>query len=122
MNKQNNVMQAEQRHAPLPDRYGSADDPRHPETHQPICAAYSKRENKFGDHVCLGPVVEGRKRCRMHFGNVPRGMASPHTKTGRYSKDLPTRLLARYEEAMNDPDLLNLSSEIALLGARLSEL
>jgi galactokinase len=49
-------------------------------------------------------------------------MASPHFKTGRYSKDLPTRLAARYLEASTDPDLLNLSAEISLVDTRVGEL
>lgn len=53
----------------------------------------------------------------MHGGSTPRGMALPQTKHGRYSKDLPTRLLSRYEEAVSDPELLNLSAEIALIDA-----
>ena len=60
-------------------------------------------------------------RCRMHGGKIPRGAASPHFVTGRYSKDLPTRLAARYEEARTDPDLLNLNAEIQLTYALLGE-
>jgi len=60
-------------------------------------------------------------RCRMHGGPTPRGAALPQTTTGRYSKDLPTRLAARYEEARNDPDLLNLNAEIQLTYALLGE-
>lgn len=54
-------------------------------------------------------------RCRMHGGKTPVGLASPHIKTGRYSKDLPTRLAARYEETANDPDLLSVRHEIRLI-------
>lgn len=53
-------------------------------------------------------------RCRMHGGKTPRGKALPQTTHGRYSRDLPTRLGARYLEAQADPDLLNLTHEIAL--------
>ncbi len=66
---------------------------------------------------CKNAPVTGSKRCRMHGGSTPRGMALPQTKHGRYSKDLPTRLLVRYEEAISDPELLNLSAEIALTDA-----
>ena len=64
---------------------------------------------------CKNAPVTGANRCRMHGGKTPRGVALPQTRHGRYSKDLPTRLLARYEEAVTDPELLNLSSEIALV-------
>ena len=60
-------------------------------------------------------------RCRMHGGTALKGAASPRFSTGRYSKDLPTRLAARYEEARTDPDLLNLNAEIQLTYALLGE-
>ena len=69
---------------------------------------------------CKTPAMPNG-RCRMHGGKIPRGAASPHFVTGRYSKDLPTRLAARYEEARNDPDLLNLNAEIQLTYALLGE-
>lgn len=61
-------------------------------------------------------------RCRMHGGSTPMGMALPQFKTGRYSKVLPARLAARYQEALSDPALLELREEVSLLDARLSDL
>ena len=58
----------------------------------------------------------------MHGGKTPRGSALPQTRHGRYSRDLPTRLLARYEESISDPELLNLSAEIAIVDISLSEM
>lgn len=60
-------------------------------------------------------------KCRVHGGLTPKGIASPHYKTGARSKYLPARLLGRVEEALNDPGLLDLRRDIALLEARLSE-
>lgn len=60
-------------------------------------------------------------RCRMHGGKTPQGFALPQTTTGRYSKHLPTRMLATFDEARNDPDLLALHADIALIDARLSD-
>lgn len=60
-------------------------------------------------------------KCYVHGGPTPRGRALPQTTHGRYSKDLPTRLAARYEEARTDPDLLNLNAEIHLTYAMLTE-
>lgn len=54
-------------------------------------------------------------RCRLHGGKTPSGLASPLTKTGRYSRDMPTRLLARYEQAQHDPELLSVKHDVALL-------
>lgn len=65
-------------------------------------------------------------KCYHHGGKALVGLAHPSTKHGRYSKDLPTRLAGRYAEAINDPDLLQLDSEIhltdALIRDRLSTL
>lgn len=59
-------------------------------------------------------------RCRMHGGKTPSGIASPHFKTGRYSKSIPTRLAAVYEASKDDPDLLALDDEIALTDAQIN--
>lgn len=58
----------------------------------------------------------------MHGGKQPRGLAHPGTKTGRFSKDLPTRLLAQYEAALDDPDMIALHEELALVTAREGDL
>lgn len=60
-------------------------------------------------------------RCRMHGGSSLRGIAHPSYKTGRYSKYVPNRMAERYELAVSDPELLNLSEEIALVDARVSD-
>lgn len=60
-------------------------------------------------------------RCYKHGGATPRGIDSPHLKHGRYSRDIPTRLAARYEEAQRDPTLLTLDQDIALIDARLAD-
>jgi hypothetical protein len=66
--------------------------------------------------------VAGRKVCYHHGGASPSGLASPHFRTGRWSKALPARLRERYQEAVDDPDLLVLSHEIGAVDARLAEL
>jgi hypothetical protein len=58
----------------------------------------------------------------MHGGTTPRGIASPHFKTGRYSRYLPPRLAERFSESLADPDLLNLNREIALVDSRMEDL
>src|SRR5438067_9697369 len=70
------------------------------------------RRRDGGD--CCQPAMKNG-RCRMHGGKTPRGLASPKTRSGRYSKDLPTRILARYQEAMQDPELLSVKHDVALL-------
>lgn len=66
--------------------------------------------------------MRGMEVCRMHGGQSLRGPAHPNFTTGRYSKVLPTRLLARYRAAERDPDLTSLRSELALVDARLTDL
>lgn len=53
----------------------------------------------------------------MHGGKTPRGYDLPQTTTGRYSKHLPTRLSALFEEANADPELLSVRRDIALIDA-----
>lgn len=55
----------------------------------------------------------------MHGGTSKIGIASGTIQHGRYSKHLPTRLAARYEEAASDSELLNLRHDIALVESRL---
>lgn len=59
--------------------------------------------------------------CKWHGGRRP-GPERPTYRSGRYSKDLPSRFLQKYEEAQRDPELLSLRSEINLIDIRLSEL
>jgi len=73
------------------------------------------------DRHCLRNVAYEGKACWVHGGASPRGVASASYVHGRYSKYVPTRLLARYEAATTDPELLNLSAEIALLDSRISD-
>src|SRR4051794_12837534 len=60
-------------------------------------------------------------RCRLHGGLTPRGLANVNTRTGRYSRDLPTRVLARYESALADPELLSVRDDVALLQGAITD-
>ena len=75
---------------------------------------------RFGT-PCRQPGMRPSGRCRMHGGKTPRGISNPNTRTGFYSKDLPTRLLSRYEDLLADDTLLSLRSDIALLGAAIGD-
>jgi len=61
-------------------------------------------------------------RCRIHGGLTPSGAASPHFRTGRRSKYLPERLLTKYQETQDDPDLIELRDEVNLVDLRVNEL
>lgn len=86
-----------------------------------------------GKRVCGGRTKSGGRcqvgvtmangRCYIHNGGAPRGLASPNaTAGGRYSKDLPTRVLQRYESALADPELLSVRDDIALLQGAITDL
>lgn len=80
-----------------------------------------KAKAKSTGEQCRKHAVPGMEVCRYHGGLTPRGVASPHYKHGRYSKYVPTRLMERYVESVNDPELLNLSAEIALVDSRVAD-
>lgn len=80
------------------------------------CKAKSKRT---GVHCKARAMSNGY--CYHHGGATPTGLALPHTKTGRYSKHLPTRLLATYEAGLADANLLELKDQVSLIDARLVE-
>lgn len=71
---------------------------------------------------CKRHAAPGYDVCAIHGGKTPRGIASPHAKTLRHSQHLPAGLFDRYQQAAADPDLLNLSAEIALTDARIDDL
>lgn len=62
-------------------------------------------------------------RCRLHGGLTPSGPASPHWKHGRHSEYMKRNgLLARYDKASKDPEIISLRSELALVDTRVSQL
>lgn len=83
-----------------------------------LCTAHSKRSGQ----PCGRAPTPGRTVCYYHGGAQPRGIAAPGWRGRGYSKDIPTRLADRFKQALDDPLLLELSSEVALLDSRLGEL
>ena len=75
-----------------------------------------------GAGPCRQPGMAPSGRCRLHGGKSPRGINSPLTRSGRYSRDLPTRIAARYESALTDPELLSVRDDIALLQGSITDL
>ena len=61
-------------------------------------------------------------RCKFHGGMNPVGASHHSYKTGRYSKSLPSKLAARYEESLREREQLSLRPEIALIDAKLNDL
>lgn len=81
------------------------------------CKAKSKRSGE----QCRRPAMRGREVCHTHGGKTPAGIASPHFKTGRWSKHLPERLTARYAESEHDPELMSLRQDIRLIDVLLQD-
>lgn len=84
---------------------------------QLICGA-----KKRNGQLCTSVILFDNGRCKMHGGPSPKGPASPNFVTGRMSRYLPKGLRERYEAFIADPDIVALTSEIALTDARLSQL
>jgi hypothetical protein len=70
---------------------------------------------------CRRRAVSGSTKCTVHGGLTPKGAASPHFKTGRYSKYLPVRLVEVYHDSLNDSALTGVRDEIALIDSLLIE-
>lgn len=73
---------------------------------------------------CRKPKVPGRPRCRLHGGlSLAAGPTHPRWKHGRYSVvGVPENLAAQVQRAAEDPDLLSLREEIALVQATIVDL
>jgi len=60
-------------------------------------------------------------RCRLHGGATPKGLASANFVHGRHVEILDGEFRRRYQQAINDPDLISMNSEIALIDVRIAE-
>jgi hypothetical protein len=82
-----------------------------------VCGAVTRSGGR-----CQDTAVMPNGRCRRHKGTASKGVLNPLIKTGRYSLDLPTRVLGRYEAALADPELLSVRDDIALLQGAVTDL
>lgn len=71
---------------------------------------------------CKAHPINGRESCKFHGGKALMGIHHPTYKGGSLSKHLPTRLLDSFFEALDHPDVLNGTDDIALLETRRNEL
>jgi hypothetical protein len=92
----------------------------HGSTDQTITRQCTARSKRSGEQ-CRKHAMRGRTVCLAHGGKTPRGAASPHFRTGRYSRSLPGHLVAAYERALHDPMLLSLRDEVALIDTMIAE-
>lgn len=80
---------------------------------------------KSTGNQCTRDAMNGTTVCYVHGGPgalKSQGMGAKQTKHGRYSKHLPTRIQANYEDAKRDTELLSLRNEAALMDARIADL
>lgn len=71
---------------------------------------------------CKQPVRAGWTVCSYHGAGTADTPAGRPPTSGRYSKHLPTRYIQDFEELIQDPNLLSLRTEMALLDVRMGEL
>ena len=76
---------------------------------------------KVDGERCKQPVGPASVVCEAHGAAAGRARTPGMLKHGKYSKHLPTRLLAQYEQSLQDPGILDLSNEIALLDTKIAE-
>lgn len=91
--------------------------PQFDENGKQICGAKTSKGTP-----CRKPPKPGKNRCKLHGGNNLSGIAHPNYKDGRYTNDIPARLVENYEAAKNDPNLLSVRDDMALLEARIRDL
>ena len=71
---------------------------------------------------CRSYPAVGSTRCRFHGGHSPKGVSSTVYRGRGVSTSLPTNLLETYQLALNDANILELTSDIAILESRKQEL
>ena len=86
------------------------------------CSASGCRCKGFVAKPCAKTPSKGRTRCRKHGGASLVGPAHPNWQSGRHSKVLKGDLLERYEQAANDPNLVSVRDELALVDMRVGQL
>lgn len=64
----------------------------------------------------------GTGRCKKHGGTTATGILHHRFGKGRHTRSMPARLLARYKDALEDPDMHQLDKEIALIDAQIDTL
>jgi hypothetical protein len=82
------------------------------------CQAFVKDRSR----QCEKAAREGFKVCEFHGAGRRDSPGGRPPKHGRFSKRLPKSILAMFDEAMLDPTMLELRSEIALVTTRTEEL
>ena len=84
-----------------------------------VCGAPLKSKPEV---LCTRSAEPGKNRCKAHSDHLKRGVENLQWRTGRYSKSLPSMLGVMYEEAQDDPSLMELRDDVALLDTRINNI
>jgi len=84
-----------------------------------ICGA-ATRISGYTEPCSFTPMRNGR--CKKHGGKTPKGIAAPGLKDGALSHYIPPMMFEDVKRALNDPELLNLTKDLALVEGRIEEL
>jgi hypothetical protein len=85
---------------------------------RPACGSPKRRGG-----YCGSPVLYQNGRCRLHGGPAARGAASGTWVDGKRSRyaSMPQHLRAKYEQALQDPELTHHRGQIAMVDAALDD-
>lgn len=75
-----------------------------------------------GTKLCVSSILNENGRCKYHGGKSLSGIAHPRFKHGRMAKSLPSRLVERYEEALNDETLADFTEDLAVVETRIDDI
>lgn len=84
-----------------------------------VCGARVKRQPE--NIRCASILVLENGRCKAHGGSTPRGVDHPMHRGRGWTKDIPARLAEKFQAALEDPDILALNNELALLDVRIGD-
>ena len=85
-------------------------------------AAQCTARSKSTQQKCKNPAVTGSTKCRLHGGKSPRGVNAGNFKHGKWSKHMPSELLDKYQEALEDEQLNTTRQSVALLDALIGDM
>jgi hypothetical protein len=91
---------------------------REPKKQSPDGLCHAQLRGKPGRY-CRKPAMHGRNRCELHGGKTPRGVKSPHYKTGIYGGYLTTELKDKMDK-LDTENPLDLLPELGILRALLA--
>lgn len=75
-----------------------------------------------GTKLCVSTILMENGRCKYHGGMSVSGVAHPSFKHGRMARSLPSRLVERYEEALQDDKLTDFTEDLAIIETRIDDI